>query len=150
MNFVSNYFNWLQKNNPKNIVENYPEIDEQKETSVPGVYIVGDLTGIPLLKLAVDGRAKIAKQLFSDQKTALEKEKNADVYDLVIVGAGPAGISAAIECKKKNINYIILESNRILNTIENFPKEKPITLKPDGVQLELPFGNERWIQGNSP
>ncbi len=150
MNFVSNYFNWLQKNNPKNIVESYPEIDEQKETSVPGVYIVGDLTGIPLLKLAADGGAKIAKQLFSDQKTALEKEKNADVYDLVIVGAGPAGISAAIECKKKNINYIILESNCILNTIENFPKEKPITLKPDGVQLELPFGNERWIQGNSP
>jgi len=139
MNFVSNYFNWLQKNNPKNIVESYPEIDEQKETSVPGVYIVGDLTGIPLLKLAADGGAKIAKQLFSDQKTALEKEKNADVYDLVIVGAGPAGISAAIECKKKNINYIILESNRILNTIENFPKEKPITLKPDGIQLELPL-----------
>ena len=58
MNFVSNYFNWLQKNNPKNIVENCPEIDEQKETSVPGVYIVGDLTGIPLLKLAADGGLK--------------------------------------------------------------------------------------------
>ena len=139
MNFVSNYFNWLQKNNPKNIVESYPEIDEQNETSVPGVYIVGDLTGIPLLKLAADGGAKIVKQLFSDQKTALEKEKNSDVYDLVIVGAGPAGISAAIECKNKNIRYNILESSRILNTIENFPKEKPITLKPDGVQLELPL-----------
>jgi len=139
MNAVSKYFNWLQKDNPRSIVESYPEIDEQKETSVQGVYIVGDLTGIPLLKLASDGGAKIVKQLFSDQKTTLEKEKNSDVYDLVIVGAGPAGISAAIECKKKNINYIILESNRILNTIENFPKEKPITLKPDGVKLELPL-----------
>lgn len=139
MNFVSKYFNWLQKDNPRNIVESYPEIDEQKETSVQGVYIVGDLTGIPLLKLAADGGAKIVKQLFSDQKNVLKKEKSSDVYDLVIVGAGPAGISAAIECKKKNINYIILESNRILNTIENFPKEKPITLKPDGVQLELPL-----------
>ena len=116
-----------------------PKLDEQKETSVPGVYIVGDLTGIPLLKLASDGGAKIVKQLFSDQKTALKKEKNSDVNDLVIVGAGPAGISTAIECKKKGINYIVLESNRILNTIENFPKEKPITLKPDGVQLELPL-----------
>ena len=65
MNFVSNYFNWLQKNNPKNIVESYPEIDEQKETSVPGVYIVGDLTGIPLLKLAADGGAKNCKTTFS-------------------------------------------------------------------------------------
>ncbi|MBT6564323.1 MAG: NAD(P)-binding domain-containing protein, partial [Candidatus Scalindua sp.] len=114
-------------------------IDEQKETSVQGVYIVGDLTGIPLLRLAADGGTKIVKQLFSDQKATSEKEESTDVYDLIIVGAGPAGISAAIECKKKNINYIILESNRILNTIENFPKEKPITLKPDRVQLELPL-----------
>jgi thioredoxin reductase/polyferredoxin len=120
-------------------VESYPEIDEQKETSVQGVYIVGDLTGIPLLRLAANGGAKIVKQLFSDQKAISEKEKSTDIYDLIIVGAGPAGISAAIECKKKNINYIILESNRILNTIENFPKEKPITLKPDRVQLELPL-----------
>jgi len=139
MNFVSKYFNWLQKDNPRNIVESYPEIDEQKETSVQGVYIVGDLTGIPLLRLAANGGAKIVKQLFSDQKAISEKEKSTDIYDLIIVGAGPAGISAAIECKKKNINYIILESNRILNTIENFPKEKPITLKPDRVQLELPL-----------
>ena len=139
MNVVSKYFNWLQKDNPKNIVESYPEIDDQKETSVPGVYIVGDLTGIPLLKLAADGGAKIVRQLFSDQKMALEKEKNSDIYDLVIIGAGPAGISTAIECKKKGINYIVLESNRILNTIENFPKEKPITLRPDGVPLELPL-----------
>ena len=139
MNVISKYFNWLQKNNPRNIVERYPEIDEQKETSVQGVYIVGDLTGIPLLRLAADGGTKIVKQLFSDQKATSEKEKSTDVYDLIIVGAGPAGISAAIECKKKNINYIILESNRILNTIENFPKEKPITLKPDRVQLELPL-----------
>ena len=122
MNVVSKYFNWLQKDNPKNIVESYPEIDEQKETSLPGVFIVGDLTGIPLLKLAADGGTKIVKQLFSDQKRALEKEKNSDIYDLVIIGAGPAGISAAIECKKKGLNYIVLESNRILNTIENFPK----------------------------
>jgi len=139
MNFVSKYFNWLQKDNPRNIVESYPEIGEQKETSVQGVYIVGDLTGIPLLRLAADGGTKIVKQLFSDQKATSEKEKSTDVYDLIIVGAGPAGVSAAIECKKKNINYIILESNRILNTIENFPKEKPITLKPDGVKLELPL-----------
>ncbi|GAX61793.1 thioredoxin reductase [Candidatus Scalindua japonica] len=139
MNFVSNYFNWLQKNNPENSVESYPEIDEQNETSLPGVYIVGDLTGIPMLKLAADGGSKIVKRLFSGQKTTSEKANNSDIYDLVIVGAGPAGISAAIECKKRNINYIILESSRILNTIENFPKEKPITLKPDRVRLEVPL-----------
>ena len=137
MNIVTNYFNWLQKDNPVEVVESYPEINEQNETSVPGVYIVGDLTGIPLLRLAADGGVKIVEQLFPDKKTTPEREKEPNIYDIAIIGAGPAGISAAIECKKKGLNYIVLESSRIFNTIENFPKEKPITLKPEEGQLSV-------------
>ncbi|NNG27738.1 MAG: hypothetical protein HKM87_09445, partial [Ignavibacteriaceae bacterium] len=48
---ISKYINWLQKDAPVGEVERYPEINENGETSVKGIYIVGDLTGIPLLKL---------------------------------------------------------------------------------------------------
>ena len=131
MNIITKYFNWLQKDNPVGVFERYPEINEKKETSLSGVYVVGDLTGIPLLKLANNGGAQIIGQLFPEQKPIEENKKGPDVYDLAIVGAGPAGISAAIECKKRGIRYIVLESSRILNTIENFPKGKPIVLKPE-------------------
>lgn len=43
------------------------------------------------------------------------------VFDLIIIGAGPAGISAAYEAKKSNLNYLVLEKNLIGNTIYNYP-----------------------------
>ena len=41
--------------------------------------------------------------------------------DLVIIGAGPAGISAAFEAKKKGLDYVVLEKGLIGNTIYNYP-----------------------------
>ena len=49
---LAKYFSWLQKDAPTGEVEKYPGIDASGETSVKGIYVVGDLTGIPLLKLA--------------------------------------------------------------------------------------------------
>ncbi len=43
------------------------------------------------------------------------------MFDLLIVGAGPAGISAAFEAKKANLNYLVLEKNLIGNTIYQYP-----------------------------
>ena len=131
MNIITKYFNWLQKDNPVGVFEHYPEINEKKETSLSGVYIVGDLTRIPLLKLANNGGAQIIEQLFPEANPIPKNNNGENVYDLAIVGAGPAGIAAAVECKKRGIRYIVLESSRIFNTIENFPKGKPIVLKPE-------------------
>ena len=39
------YFKWLQKDNPTGIPDHYPELKNRFETSVPGVYCIGDLTG---------------------------------------------------------------------------------------------------------
>ncbi len=43
------------------------------------------------------------------------------MFDLIIIGAGPAGISAAYEARKLNLNYLVLEKNLIANTIYNYP-----------------------------
>jgi thioredoxin reductase (NADPH) len=43
------------------------------------------------------------------------------MFDLIIIGAGPAGISAAFEAQKANLNYLVLEKNLIGNTIYNYP-----------------------------
>jgi thioredoxin reductase (NADPH) len=43
------------------------------------------------------------------------------MFDLVIIGAGPAGISAAFEARKHGLDYVVLEKGLIGNTIYNYP-----------------------------
>ncbi len=132
MNFISKYFNWLQKDVPKGDVERYPQIDSKNETSVKGIFIIGDLTGIPLLRLASESGKRIIDQFKNDSEFQKLKSSNQgkDIFDLIIIGAGPAGVAAGIEASKNKLNYKILESAQKFNTIINFPKGKPIFAEP--------------------
>ena len=136
MNIIARYFNWLQEDVPAGEVEHYPEIDENGESSVKGVYIIGDLTGIPLLRLAADSGSKIIKQFSEDDTFQKLRNNNKDntVYDLLIIGAGPAGVAAGADALKLNYNIKILESAKKFNTILNFPKGKPIYAEPEDYQ----------------
>ena len=132
-NIVSKYFHWLQKDTPSGDVERYPQIDEKGETSVEGIYIAGDLTGVPLLKLAAESGKKVVDTILKDESfnNKRKRKSNSEIYDLVIVGAGPAGISAGLQASKHNLNFKILESAQRFNTIINFPKAKPIYAEPE-------------------
>lgn len=142
------YFNWLQKDNPTGIPDLLPELSSEGETSVKGIYIVGDLTGIPLLKFAAAGGARLVrkfasindrittKKQFDAMAEGVEINKRAQglidgEYDFVIIGGGPAGISAALEAQKRGMNYIVLEAtDRLFNTLQDFPKGKPMFYEP--------------------
>lgn len=129
------YFRWLQKDAPTGEVEKYPEIDASGETSVKGIYVIGDLTGIPLLKLATESGTKMIHQFQEDAKfQELIKTKEKDVLDFMIIGAGPAGIAAGLEALKYKYEFKIIESAKTFNTIVNFPKGKPIYAEPQGVE----------------
>jgi thioredoxin reductase/ferredoxin len=132
MNIISKYFNWLQKDVPVGEVERYPKIDENSETTVKGIFVTGDLTGIPLLKLAAENGLKVVQHILNTDEFKKLKSSNTknDIYEIIIVGAGPAGISAGLEAQKHNINFKILESSQKYNTIINFPKGKPIYDEP--------------------
>lgn len=132
---IKKYFGWLQKDNPTGDIERYPQTDEKGETSVKGIYVVGDLTGIPLLKLAAENGAQRIRQFNEDTAFAdLRKNRPGDVLDFVIVGAGPAGIAAGIEAKKLGYDFVILESAKTFSTIDNFPKGKPIYAEPEDME----------------
>ena len=66
------YFNWLQQGVPTGTPEKYPEINEHQETSLSGVFVSGDLTGTPLLKLGAENGAQVVnhflKEPFKTQK----------------------------------------------------------------------------------
>ncbi len=125
------YMHWLHTRWPAGTVERLPEIRSDFSTRVPGVYIVGDLTGIPLLKFSADSGARAVEAIAADPRfQAARKSRAGDVHDVVIVGAGVAGMAAALQAKKLGLDYVIVEATQVFSTVVNFPKGKPIYTYP--------------------
>jgi len=140
MNPISKYFDWLQQGNPTGAPTSFPELAPNYETSVKGIYCIGDLTGIPLIKLAAESGVSIINTLNEDRSFT---PGSIDEYDLIICGAGPAGISATIEATKRGWNVLCLESATEFNTIKNYPAKKPIVVTPADTPStsQLPFSD---------
>ena len=132
-NPIARYVRWLHTQWPAGTVEKLPQVNEDGSTNVPGLYIVGDLTGIPLLKFSSDTGAKAVGRILNrmgERGNGRKGEGDADVLDLVIIGAGVSGMAAALEAKKHNLRFEILEAAEPFSTIVNFPRAKPIYTYP--------------------
>ena len=110
-----------------------PIVDSRYESSVKGIFVIGDVTGLPLVKVAANqGREVIEKM----QRTGLLNSQTSgdSGLDVVIVGGGPAGISAAIECQKRGAKYVVLERNQLANTVRTFPLGKKVYAEPQTIK----------------
>jgi len=126
---LKRYMHWLHTRWPAGTVEKLPELREDGRTGVPGVYVAGDLTGIPLLKFALDSGAKVVERIAADP--ALREGAAPDgAVDLAIVGAGVAGMAAAVEAKRRGLTWRVLEASEAFSTLVNFPRAKPIFTYP--------------------
>ena len=119
-------------------VDPRPTIDRFQESSVKGLYVVGDLVSAPAIKFAFWQGYQVGKRLVE----TLQPTDQPDVYDVCIVGAGPGGIGAALALKDSNLRYIILEKERPFFSIENFPYGKFIFSDPEEMNLPKDF----WFQ----
>jgi thioredoxin reductase/NAD-dependent dihydropyrimidine dehydrogenase PreA subunit len=125
---IATYARWLHTRWPAGTVERLPASREDGMTAVPGVRIVGDLTGIPLLKFASDTGARAVRAILAEP--AFHKSTDPTLLDLAIVGAGVAGISAAIEAARAGLRATVFEATQTFSTVVNFPKGKPIYTYP--------------------
>ena len=115
-----------------------PSIDAFHETPVAGMFLIGQAAGTPQVKNASNlGRAavqRIAQQGFAP---GTGRALACDV-DIVIVGSGPAGLSAALTCLELGYSYVVLEKERAFAwTIRNYyHKGKAVMAEPTDVNLE--------------
>lgn len=126
------YTHWLHTQWPAGSVEKLPQVREDGSTNVPGLYITGDLRGVPLLKLSSDTGARAVQTILADDQFRKQRDQGdgRQMLDLVIVGGGVSGMAAALEAKKSELSFKILEANEPFSTIVNFPKGKPIYTYP--------------------
>lgn len=107
-----------------------PHVNKNFETNVSGIYIAGELGGMGLIRNAVEQ----GKQAVENIIKTIDKIHKAD-YDLIIVGAGPAGIAASLTAKKVGLKAIILEQDTLGGTVFTFPRSKIVMTSP----MDLPL-----------
>lgn len=107
-----------------------PHIQANYETNVPGIYIAGELGGMGLIKNSADqgiqACANIARELPSTKTCST---------DLIIIGAGPAGIAAGLKAKEQGLNFRIVDQDSLGGTVFTFPRDKVVMTKP----MDLPL-----------
>jgi len=103
-----------------------PNVRDNFETNVPGLFIAGELGGMGLIRNAVEqGRQAI------DNIAKLKGiGKNRDMYDVIIVGAGPAGFAASLGAMEKKLRYKTIEQDSLGGTVFKFPRGKLVMTAP--------------------
>ncbi|MGB5556014.1 MAG: NAD(P)-binding domain-containing protein [Flavobacteriaceae bacterium] len=107
-----------------------PHVSEDYETNIKGMYIAGELGGMGLIKNSVEQGQQAMENIAAAKKPSKE-----GVLDVVIIGAGPAGISATLEAKKQGLTSITLEQDSLGGTVYTFPRSKIVMTAP----MDLPL-----------
>jgi thioredoxin reductase/Pyruvate/2-oxoacid:ferredoxin oxidoreductase delta subunit len=113
-----------------------PQLSPEFETSVPNLFIVGELGGLALIKNAIH-QGRDCADTIADRIPGLRRGKSnsSDVLDLLIVGAGPGGISASLRAIERKLNYLTVDESDVGGTVLKYPRQKIVLTSP----VELPI-----------
>jgi thioredoxin reductase/ferredoxin len=117
-----------------------PEVDTAFETSRPGVHVVGELGGMGLIKNALTQGLQVAAGL---RASLGARPPGADRTDVVIVGAGPAGIAAAVGARAAGLSFELVEQDTVGGTVAHYPRQKLVMTETVKLPFYGPFGRAR-------
>jgi len=145
-----------------------PQVSPHFETNVFGLYVVGELGGRGLIKNAINEgkiavehvaqRARAARAGSPDggagpagapsatgraPSTRLPGEDG--ILDLIIVGSGPAGLSAALTAHHSGLRYLVLEQGTLSDSIQRYPRHKILMAEP----VHVPLYGDLWVADTS-
>ena len=108
-----------------------PILSPVNETTVPGIFIAGELGGLSLIRNAISQGRRVVDEI----ARRIGQPVTSDIYDVVIVGAGPAGLSAALTAVQHGLNYVVLDEWELGGTILQYPRRKLVMTQP----VEIPL-----------
>jgi thioredoxin reductase (NADPH) len=106
-----------------------PLLKPNFESNVPGIYVAGELGGMGLIKNALTQGQQALEAI------AKARVKRPGALDVLIVGAGPAGLAASLAAKKLGLNYQTVEQDSLGGAVFQYPRGKLVMTAP----VELPI-----------
>jgi thioredoxin reductase/Pyruvate/2-oxoacid:ferredoxin oxidoreductase delta subunit len=136
-----------------------PDLSVNFESNLPGLYVVGELGGRGLIKNAInEGKLAVehvARQAGAGRRGGGERaggerdaggpDVAAGAYDLVVVGSGPAGLSAGLEALRSGLSCVVLEQGSLSDTITRYPRHKILFAEP----VRMPLYGDLWVSDAS-
>ena len=120
-----------------------PYLTPEYETTVPNLFIVGELGGLALIKNAVNQGRDCVDTIAARLKANGAAQPVPGVHDLLVIGAGPAGISASLRAIENKLNYLTIERDEIGGTVAKYPRQKLVMTSP----VEFPmYGKFKKMQ----
>jgi thioredoxin reductase (NADPH) len=114
--------------------QDVPLLDDDYQTTAPGIYVAGELGGLALVKNAVH-QGREAMRRIARRAGETEGETDPALLDVAIVGAGPSGLSAALTAVTEGLSYRVLEKEEGLGgSLLHYPRRKMVLTQP----VELP------------
>lgn len=111
-----------------------PEVAADFQTNVPGIFIAGELGGMGLIRNAIEqGRQAI------ESVRKLQRRRSANAYDVIIVGAGPAGFAASLAAIEHRLRFLTIEQDSFGGTVSHFPRGKLVMTRPAVLPLVGPL-----------
>jgi len=104
-----------------------PRLTPEYETNVPGLFIIGELGGLALIKNAVNQGRECVDTI---ARRAASLPSTPDVLDVCIVGAGPGGLSASLRAVERALSYVTLEQEEVGGTVAKYPRQKLVMTSP--------------------
>jgi thioredoxin reductase (NADPH) len=130
-----------------------PLVNENFETNVEGLFIAGELGGMGLIKTAInEGRlaAEAVRRRLEELGIRREaphgngepgSQAEGEPFDIAVVGAGPAGLSASLTAQQYGLRYVTLEQGEVATTIRNYPRHKFLMAEP----VEMPLYGSLYV-----
>lgn len=115
-----------------------PHVNQNFETNVKGIFIAGELGGMGLIKNSVEQGKQAIENIYNSISSGHQA-----TFDVIIIGAGPAGVSATLQAKKMGLKTLTLEQDSLGGTVYNFPRAKIVMTSP----MDLPgYGKVKLYQ----
>jgi thioredoxin reductase (NADPH) len=104
-----------------------PMLQADFQTNVPRLYIAGELGGMGLIHNAINQGVQAVR--------GMSPSSGDDALDLLVVGAGPAGLAAALEAHARGLRYLLVEQDSLGGALRSYPRQKIVMTHP----VELPL-----------